>query len=112
MTKREYQYHLYKRRSRFKIIPENKILYARKRCPICSSNIKITANAWEYCEKTKLWMATEIEVNCTKEPDLESDEWEEWFNWHYSMPYVDWLPLEIRLLKSIQKKYRYKLKFK
>ena len=51
------------------------------------------------------WLATEINLDCENEPDIESAEWDEWHKWHYSMPYVDWLPLELRILAAVRRKY-------
>lgn len=48
-----------------------------------------------------------VEIDCETEPDLSSDEWEDWHGEHYDMPYVHWLPYEIRATSWLNKQYRY-----
>jgi hypothetical protein len=68
-------------------------------------------NAGEGCEQDANgeWIATEIQLHCTGEPDFSSPDWDDWHRWHYSMPYVDWLPLEQRLLRAVRKKYYFRV---
>lgn len=78
------------------------------KCPICGS--KLLLDAGEGCEQDSNgeWIATEIDLQCTSEPDIESQEWDDWHRWHYSMPYVDWLPLEQRVLRAVRLKYYFR----
>ena len=43
-------------------------------------------------------------------PDIDSKKWREWFNWHYDMPYVDWLPVDGDVEKWLEENYRFDLK--
>ena len=80
----------------------------KARCPICGAGLTLDAGAGtELDEETGEWIATEIELDCESEPDIDSDEWEEWHRWHYRMPYVDWLPLEQRILNAVRRKYHF-----
>ena len=38
-------------------------------------------------------------------PDFEDDDWDDWFHGHYSMPYVDWMPWEQRVLELLNERY-------
>jgi|GEM_PF-6715462 hypothetical protein len=72
-------------------------------CPICDANIVIEeVHEWE-CEGGK---PVGISVQCVTEPDIDSDEWWPWHNHHWSMPYVDWLPVNNRVLRWFQRHYR------
>ncbi len=78
-------------------------------CPICGNPLLL--NAGEGCEQDANgeWIATEIELLCTSEPEFNSPDWDDWYRWHYSMPYVDWLPLEQRVLRAVRKKYFFRV---
>lgn len=81
-------------------------LKIKARCPICDGALWLNAGeGLELDEATGQWIATEVNLDCENEPDIESDEWYEWHRWHYSMPYVDWLPLEQRILSAVRRKY-------
>jgi len=72
-------------------------------CPICDAEIVIDdVYEWE-CENGK---PVGISVECTTEPDIDSGEWSDWFSGHWGMPYVDWLPVENRVLKWFQQNFR------
>lgn len=78
-------------------------------CPICGKPLLL--NAGEGCERDENgeWIATELQLQCTGEPGFDSPDWDDWHRWHYSMPYVDWLPLEQRLLRAVRKKYFFRV---
>lgn len=79
-------------------------------CPICDAPLsKIQARAWNQ-DADGTWFAAEIEVDCTTEPDIDSDEWEEWFAGHYQTPYIDWLPLEQQILLWMRREFRFEMK--
>ena len=73
-------------------------------CPICGKTVYLAA--------VTEWGADDGEIitgeyECETEPDIDSDEWRDWHNGHYRMPYVDWLPWEYRMLDWLNKNYRY-----
>lgn len=72
-------------------------------CPICGAPI-VVADITEWESETGKPVG--ISVECTTEPDIDSDEWEDWHKGHYSMPYVDWLPVENRVLTWFQAQYK------
>ena len=72
-------------------------------CPICDEPIVIEeVSEWE-CENGK---PISISIDCTTQPDIDSDEWWDWHRGHWSMPYVDWLPVEMLVLRWFQAHYR------
>jgi hypothetical protein len=72
-------------------------------CPICDADIVVgEVTEWE-CESGA---PVSIIVDCKTAPDLSADEWQGWFLQHWSMPYVDWLPVKQRVLKWLRKNFR------
>lgn len=72
-------------------------------CPICGAKIVIEEiQEWE-CETG---LPLSISLECVTEPDIESARWPEWHQGHWSMPYVDWLPLELPVLHWLQKNFK------
>lgn len=89
------------------LLPEEKLPLKLKapRCPICGGALFIAAVNGAEVDDTGEWIATDIDIDCEKEPDIDSDEWENWHKWHYSMPYVDWLPIHQHILRAVRKRY-------
>jgi endogenous inhibitor of DNA gyrase (YacG/DUF329 family) len=81
-------------------------------CPICGAPCKVWADE-SWSQDAGDWIAEEVRIECTSEPGTETSDldncmdFDEWFNWHYRMPYVDWLPLEINVLREVQKRFRF-----
>lgn len=71
-------------------------------CPICGAPIVIESiDACDLGDDGR-WQPSEANITCSTEPDIDAPDWREWFNGHFSMPYVDWLPLSVRVLKWLQ----------
>ncbi len=84
-------------------LPEIWIPPQAAKCPICGGRLYVSGvDEWE----TDTGRATQITVECESEPDIDGPDWEDWFSGHYSMPYVDWLPLEEPLLAWFNRHYR------
>lgn len=71
-------------------------------CPICSDVLFIEGiDEWvEDGDQMRLdpeWQ--DVNVNCATEPDIDSEELEDWMSGHWSMPYVDWMPVSKRVTK-------------
>lgn len=77
-------------------------------CPICKSKISVHIDEIELHEDDK-WYASEcgLSIDCEQEPDIDSEEWEDWHNGHYSMPYVDWLPVIKTVYDWLAKNYTF-----
>lgn len=76
-------------------------------CPICKAEVVL--HSIDQLEQLRrgMWIASEVAIGCVTEPDIESEEWEDWMAAHYSMPYVDWLPLEVAILRWVRRRYRF-----
>ena len=76
-------------------------------CPICGGALLITdVEACELADNGD-WIASEVNIDCENEPDMDSDEWEDWHRWHYSEPYTDWLPVDRIILRFLRANYRF-----
>ena len=78
-------------------------------CPICGAEAVIEdMDEWEQ-EDDGSWSVSEggLHLSCITEPDIDSREWRGWFSCHFSMPYVDWLPLQIKIHKWLNANYRF-----
>lgn len=74
-------------------------------CPICGAKVYLMeVDEWG-CDSGDIVHAS---FECETEPDIDSDEWEEWHWGHYSMPYVDWLPWEVKVMKWLNERYHYR----
>jgi hypothetical protein len=80
-------------------------LLVPKPCPICGAKVFITCiTEWESDTGTIVG----YEYECETEPDIDSDDWESWFDGHYSMPYVDWLPWQVSVDKWLANCFFYR----
>lgn len=73
-------------------------------CPICQAKLYATFDSWIE-GKNGEWLARSTRLDCETEPDIDSQEWEGWFDGHYSMPYVDWLPVDLEVTKWVNENY-------
>jgi hypothetical protein len=74
-------------------------------CPICGAKV-ILLNVTEWESDTGKPIAVEYE--CETEPPIDSDDWEDWHSGHFAMPYVDWLPWEMKMMAWLQARYYYR----
>jgi len=80
----------------------------KAKCPICGEKVVFEGtHCWERDDADGTWYATEVSINCVTEPDIDSEDWEDWHNGHWNMPYVDWLPLTQAVLVWLKRNYRF-----
>lgn len=87
-------------------VPSNHVFTLPTPCPICGDKVSAMVNTFHQ-KPDGTWTASEIETQCESEPpppdsdDNDDPDWLEWDNWyanHYAMPYVDWLPYEMKAM--------------
>lgn len=76
-------------------------------CPICGEPIQITEiEEWE----TETGKVTDcgLRVDCTTAPEYQTNggDMDAYLRDHWSMPYVDWLPVEEKVLTWLNRHYR------
>lgn len=74
-------------------------------CPICGAPL-VVEDIDEWDAETGEVTEHGLHITCSKEPDIDSKGWNEWHNWHYKMPYVDWLPLQKPVREWFNAHYR------
>lgn len=74
-------------------------------CPICQAKIVIDIDEWE----TKNGRVTKagFHITCETQPEPDDRNSDNWWNWHYQMPYVDWLPVQAEVYKWFDSNFRY-----
>lgn len=74
-------------------------------CPICGAEVVLEeVTGWEQ-RPDGTWRASKIHIQCSTEPSIYSVMWGMWYVSHWSMPYVDWLPLTERLICWLVQRY-------
>lgn len=76
------------------------------KCPICGSGITGICESWTVGENEK-WKADSITLECRKEPCFDDENFNEFMNHHYCMPYEDWHPLVIKVTKWVNENYNF-----
>ena len=91
-------------------------------CPYCNEHLNESTPlvarlmGWEQSGKrrgVRMWKVSEIELECSSEPELDEDgeedeeAFESWVEFHSEMPYVYWLPVELRVRAWINACYRF-----
>ena len=69
-------------------------------CPYCDASLFVQANGWDL-EPTR-WEVATAQVDCTAEPDIDTDEWNDWWNAHRHMPYVYQLPVDEKVMRWLR----------
>lgn len=94
----------------FFLVPEDKEFKFTGLCPYCSGDLTYRCNGWEQ-DDDGYWMADSFDCECSTEPDMENeDEWEEWMDNHSDMPYSNQMPVDERVKRHINDKYRFDVK--
>lgn len=77
-------------------------------CPKCEAGL-IIDDIDEYDPDTGQVTEAGFHINCSTVPDPDSKGVDEWWNWHFDMPYVDWLPVKKRVYTWFDSRYRLRL---
>jgi hypothetical protein len=92
-----------------KLVPENKEFTFKGLCPYCEGDLTYHVEGWEQ-EEDGTWIADYIQSECSTMPGLTSRKFNDWMNQHSDMPYVNQLPVDERVKKWINKRYRFDIK--
>ena len=95
--------------SKFKLVSEDKEFKFKGLCPYCGGDLTYHCEGWEQ-DDDGTWLADCMQSECSTEPDMDSEEWEDWMSQHSDMPYVNQLPVDERVKDWINKRYRFILK--
>lgn len=76
-------------------------------CPICNSRLLVSANGCFIKDDNDDWIAENINIDCETRPERDNKSFKTWIKSHYRFPYIDWLPIEEKLLLSFQLQYKF-----
>lgn len=76
-------------------------------CPYCDTKLTASFTGWSEADDGSGWIADEVTLDCETEPDMDSDEWEDWWASHSDMPYVYLLPVCEKVKTWVNAHYRF-----
>ena len=90
--------------------PDNEIVVPKKVavCPYCQTQITISPDGWVQNDDGS-WWCDSFTSWCETEPDIDSDEWDDWWETHNEMPYVYQLPVDEKIKSWMYKRFRFDL---
>jgi hypothetical protein len=91
-----------------KIVEQNHTFTFMNLCPYCEGDLSYTPDSWVQNEDGT-WSADNFDVSCSTEPEICSKDWQDWFNNHSDMPYVNQMPIDEKVYAFIKKNYRFKM---
>lgn len=74
-------------------------------CPKCGAQIYIEGVDCVVDAGDGTWDAEDVKINCTTAPDIDDPDWDYWWDHHWDMPYVYWLPLSTWVTKWFNENY-------
>jgi len=74
-------------------------------CPCCGSGLYITEIPECEIDEDGSLIPVHLHLECLGEPDEDDEAWDEWDASHSRMPYVYWLPVELRVLEWLRKSF-------
>lgn len=74
-------------------------VFEKPRCPYCGGRLTVSCNGWH--QEPDGWVADDLQLDCENDDEKHED--------HCYMPYENWLPVEQRILKFINARYRWEL---
>lgn len=76
-------------------------------CPYCGGKITFRASGWVE-EADGTWTATDGDIECSTEPDIDSRVWQEWSDNHGGYDWGDkWHQLQERIIAALRRKVRF-----
>ncbi len=80
-------------------------------CPYCGAALYVQFEEWEQL-LDQSWQVSDTgaKAECESEPELATHEehvYDEWMKRHTYMPYVYWLPVEVKVTTWLQAKFRF-----
>lgn len=83
-------------------------------CPYCGDRLMAQCEQWGQ-DDDGTWVADGLHLDCVSEPDLDDDDeaslekWNDWLDQHTYMPYVYWLPVDLKVTAWVNKHFRFKM---
>jgi len=95
--------------SPLRVVPSDGLFRSKAPCPYCRGEITCTANAWEKDEDGS-YFATDLDIDCSNEPPLESKRWNEWNREHGQADCNDaWHNLHDAMIRGMKRRFRFNM---
>lgn len=80
------------------------------KCPICGAAIQVDeVSEWEKDDSGE-WKAECVKIDCVTFPGYDDrGKFDDYMRSHWSMPYVDWLPIELEVTEWVNENYSWEL---
>lgn len=79
--------------------PGHRWVFTKPACPYCGGKLTASVNGWY--QEPDGWIADDVQLDCENDDEKHED--------HCYMPYENWLPVEQRILRWINARYRWQL---
>lgn len=95
--------------SRVPVRPTDHLFRMKNPCPYCGGKITFRATGWVQ-EEDGTWSADMGDLECSTEPDIDSDEWWDWHHSHGSHDYGDaWHRRQEAVIAALRKRVRFQM---
>jgi len=91
---------------KYRLAQENSAFVFPKLCPYCNGDLKYSINSM-IMDDNGLWMAEDIESDCSNCPEWDDPKFHQWIEAHSQMPYVIQLPVDMAVQKWINERFRF-----
>lgn len=89
----------------YRVLKASKEYSLKRPCPYCGGKLKMSINGCELDEATG-WIATELDINCDTEPDIDGPDWEGWWADHSHDFCERWHDLHEQLVANLKFTHR------
>jgi hypothetical protein len=91
-----------------KVVTSDKEFKFKGLCPYCGGDLTYHVEGWEQ-EEDGTWTADCITSECSTMPSFRSRKFDDWMNQHSDMPYVNQLPVDERVKRWINERFRFEI---
>lgn len=89
----------------YRLLSASKEYKLTRKCPYCGGPLRMSINGCELDEATG-WIATDLDINCDTEPDIDGPEWEGWWADHSHDFCHAWHDLHATLVATLKWTHR------
>ena len=89
----------------YRLLCSSKEYKLTRKCPYCGGALRMTINGCELDEATG-WIATDLDINCDTEPDIDGPDWVGWWADHSHDFCHAWHDLHERLVACLKFTHR------
>lgn len=90
----------------FRVLDPSKEYPLKSPCPYCGG--KLVLSGINECQQAEdgTWIATQLDINCLTEPNIDGPKWEGWWRDHSSDFCQAWHDLHERIVRNLKHHFR------